>query len=338
MIWKQGHVIVCVYTLLAQGDTPGLWMIIHKFDTERGEQKIHMIGQDISPFRFITLPKDTYHLNFATGSWERDIMDLYMGFEAESVCFQKCLNNDKDEFGPLIRTLLTKNFLHIDNIKLALKQQNNIHAQKMVKRMGEVVNEYVENRPKCEYNDLMQSNYDRIDAAIVDGGEIKVTTTEFVINVEVREHMDKDDEEGQAVAHENIRIISVGGKTIVIFIVIPDYIIKTRIIYGENTKQAGQPIKFEMQLHSDNGWEEDETDEHGHFTPGIQKIPNLAVREDVEFDIPLVKTEGEGPDSIHLHTDMSGIYVRSIVEIRFCLEADGFETVPDVCQKGYFCT
>lgn len=149
VMFRQGSVYLTLYILVAQKPYPGLWVIMQKTDTAVGSTSVRLMGKDMAPYGEY-VDRD-HRKTVSRGLWTKHGTEkFYFGFTQESHTLRKCLNRDKNRYGPVLTDLFEAGFLSEQDMDMAFDAQATKETARLADNMMDMGSRFIQKHTSDE--------------------------------------------------------------------------------------------------------------------------------------------------------------------------------------------
>jgi len=197
VVLRRGRRFLSLYILVVQSPTPGMWIIAEReyigHTAQDCVRSFMMIGEDLAPYSEHT--NGTFVVK--RGLWKKeDMSKWFIGFTVQSI-LERCLTSDPAKYGPLPTACLAAGFLSQHHIKAAFVAQNKRICLEFARKNRDVSSDFLKGlMQEAELAKASASQPAARTRFVLPGHEVEVGRYGR-LNVNVRQHDGKYDEEGE---------------------------------------------------------------------------------------------------------------------------------------------
>jgi len=234
VVLRRARSFLTLYILVVHAPYPGMWVIVEREHIGASvadcEQSYMMVGEDMAPYSEFNNGVFTVK----RGLWEPSFMHLYLGFSSMSFALDRCLNTNAEDAGLAVSGCVDCGFLTMADVKKGFIAQKKRITAKYAQEDLVCNNTFVE-KMTAEHKSDEQHN-PALSGTVIDLAQYGS------LRVVVKEHEDKDDEEG-AVTH----LVTVHDKELR-FRVHAEQLIKIHMFHTINSHKDAIDTVLAMQL------------------------------------------------------------------------------------------
>jgi hypothetical protein len=202
VVLRRGRFFLTLYILVVHAPYPGLWVIAERLSVgetvAESTTKTIMVGQDVSPYSHV----QSGNILMQRGNWGLSYMRLYIGFSVHSDALQTCVNRVHGKTGPLLHELVEKKFLTMDSVFAGFVRQKNIITAALAAEDVTINNTFIA-QISAQHEAQQKLNGIAAPTPYFPGTSLSLGVYGN-LRVVVRQHEDRDDEDGELVSNVTV--------------------------------------------------------------------------------------------------------------------------------------